>query len=100
MVYFYDDKGNRYSQIDLLFDRADKTISICEIKYCEGEYKLTKSDINSLIKKKEDLRQYLTMKKKTQKNFIICYITTNALHKNKYFNQIQPSVIKLNDLFM
>ena len=99
MIYFYDNQGERSSQIDLLFDRADNVISICEMKFSETEYELTKNDMNSLIKKKEDLRQYLKTKKKAQKDIHICYVTTNGISLNKYFHQLQPSIIKLEDLF-
>ena len=29
------------TQIDLLIDRSDKSISICEMKYCNGEYEIS-----------------------------------------------------------
>lgn len=99
MVYFYDKNGKRSSQIDLLFERADRVISICEMKYGESEYELTKSDISSLMRKKNDLRLYLKTKKKAEKDIHVCYVTTHGLHSNKYFHQLQPSVLRLNDLF-
>ncbi len=99
VVYFYDKQGKRSSQIDLLFERADNVLSICEMKYSESEYELTKSDINDLMRKKEDLRRYLSLKKKTQKDIHICYITTNGVCLNKYFHQLHPSVVKLEDMF-
>ena len=99
MVYFYDQQGKRSSQIDLLFDRADNVISIGEIKYSESEYALSKADLNSLMKKKADLRRYLALKKKTQKDIHLFYITANGVYSNKYFRQLQPTVVKLDDLF-
>ncbi|KPA08968.1 ATPase [Candidatus Magnetomorum sp. HK-1] len=99
MVYFYDEHGKRSSQIDLLFERADKVISICEMKYCDSEYELTKSDIKSLMKKKDDLRRYLKIKKKVQKDIHICYITSNGLRVNKYHHQLQPTHVAIDDLF-
>jgi AAA+ ATPase superfamily predicted ATPase len=99
MVYFYDQQGKRSSQIDLLFDRADNVISIGEIKYSDGEYELSKADLNSLMKKKGDLRRYLEFKKKTQKDIHLFYVTTNGLYSNKHFHQLQPTVLKLDDLF-
>jgi len=98
-VYFYDEQGKRSSQIDLLFERADNVISICEMKYSESEYELTKTDIDDLARKKEDLRRYLAAKKKTQKDIHICYVTSSGLQTNKYFHQLQPSVITLDELF-
>jgi hypothetical protein len=98
MVYFYDQQGKRSSQIDLLFERADNVISIGEIKYSESEYELSKADLNSLMRKKEDLRRYLALKKKTQKDIHVFYVTTNGVYSNKYFHQLQPTVVKLDNL--
>lgn len=99
MVYFYDDLGKRSSQIDLLFDRADHVITICEMKYSETPFKITKTDIADLTRKKEDLRQYFTQKKKAQKDLHTCYVTTEGVEQNEYFHQIQPSVVTLTDMF-
>jgi len=99
MVYFYDEQGKRSSQIDLLFERADRVITICEMKYSETEYSLKKSDIKSMMHKKKDLRRYLSAKKKGQKDIHICYITSNGVKHNQNFYELQPSVLHLNDLF-
>ena len=77
MVYFYDEQGKRSSQIDLLFERADRVITICEIKYSGTEYKLTKSDIQSLIHKKEDLRRYFQSKKRDKR--ISIYVSSHQM---------------------
>jgi len=99
MVYFYDKQGNRSSQIDLLFERADRVITICEMKYCGTEYELTKSDVRSMMHKKEDLRRYLSEKKKGQKDIHICYITIYGIKHNQHYYELQPSVLQLKDLF-
>ena len=33
------------AQIDILIDRADNTINLCEVKYCEGLYSLDKEEL-------------------------------------------------------
>lgn len=38
-----DEDLKRGTQIDLLIDRSDKSISICEMKFCNGEYEITKA---------------------------------------------------------
>ena len=38
-----DDDLKNGAQIDLLIDRSDKTITICEMKYCQEEYEITKN---------------------------------------------------------
>ena len=68
------------AQIDLLIDRSDKTISICEMKYSPGEYEITK-DYDSLLK-----RRLRTFKKvtKTKKSITHAFITPNGLLNNVY----------------
>ncbi len=67
--------------------------------YSDIEYEISKADLSSLMKKKEDLRRYLEFKKKAQKDIHLFYITTNGVNSNKYFHQLQPTVLKLEDLF-
>ena len=38
-----DEDLKQGAQIDLLIDRSDKSISICEMKYCQGEYEINKA---------------------------------------------------------
>jgi hypothetical protein len=39
-------------QIDLVIDRADNCLNLCEIKFHQGEIRLTKSDVRNLERKK------------------------------------------------
>jgi len=43
---------NSNVQIDLLIDRRDGVINICEMKYCAGQYVMTVEDDTSLANKK------------------------------------------------
>ena len=99
IFYAYNKKTKKRSaQVDLLFDRADKTITLCEIKYHQGEYKITQKDLQSMRNKKEDLRNFLTAKK-TYRNMNVAFITVYGVQKNSCFNELQPEVVVLNDLF-
>lgn len=100
IFYSYDKKGRRTAQIDLLFDRADKTITICEIKHCRSELELTSKDMASIALKKEELTKFLAAKRVTRKNILVAYITLHGVKRNKYFNELQPEIVKIGDLFV
>ena len=86
-----DHKG---AQIDLLIDRADHTVNICEIKFAQSEYEITKSDEESFENKLEMfLRQT-----KTGKSLMLTLITSFGLKQNCYSSRVQRQVT-LADLF-
>jgi hypothetical protein len=60
-------KGSKHrgAQIDLLFDRSDDTITICEIKYTEEPFLLTKEYVDVLQQK---IRVFIE-RTRTKKNF-------------------------------
>ena len=68
------------AQIDLLIDRSDRTITICEMKYSHTEYEITK-DYDTLLN-----RRLRTFKKvtKTKKSIMPAFITPNGLLNNVY----------------
>ena len=44
-AYSWRSKDSEHpAQIDLLIERADKMINLCEIKYCETEYSLSQEE--------------------------------------------------------
>ena len=67
-------------QIDVLIDRADNAINICEMKYYASEYTLTEQDIKKLEQKKA-IFEAVT---KTKKQLFTTLITANGLYQNKY----------------
>ena len=89
-----DDKGIFGSQIDMLIIRKDNVINLCEMKYSDAEYTITKKVDESLRNKISDF------KNATNTKYAIhpILITTYGLVNNKYSSNIQ-AVITLNDLF-
>ena len=83
-------------QIDLLIDRSDQTINICEIKFSQSIYGLTKKEVNN-IQRKKDVFRYHT---KTQKHLFTTLITTMGLVENKYKLNHVDQVVVLSDLFL
>jgi len=83
------------AQIDMVIDRKDDTINLCECKYSNKPYTLTESDIEGLARKKEVFLQ----EAKKKKSIHMTMVTANGLTHNAYRNEIQAEII-LDDLFM
>lgn len=82
------------AEIDLLIDRRDNIINICEIKYSDKEYTIDKSYSDILRNKKATF----TEETKTRKSLHLTMITTYGIKRNEYWNGIQ-SEITMKDLF-
>lgn len=83
------------AQIDLLIDRSDHTINICEIKFSNTPYKITK-------KYNEELQNKLMMFRQstdTRKTLMMTFITTYGIYDNEYRIQLEDNVVKMDDLF-
>lgn len=88
------DKTHSGAQIDLLIDRADQTVNICEMKFARSEYEITKADDDNFNYKLEVFLQQTN----TKKSLMLTLITTFGVAKNKYSGTVQRQVT-LADLF-
>ena len=82
------------TQIDLLIDRSDKSISICEMKYCDGEYEIDKAYDSHLAHRLKVFKKVT----RTTKTLIPTFITPHGLYNNMYARKISRQVIG-DDLF-
>ena len=90
-------KGNedfRGAQIDLIIDRSDHVIDLCEIKYSEKEFLIDKEYEDNLRNKREVFREQT----KTRKTIQFVMITSFGVKQNKYSGMISNHVV-LDDLF-
>jgi uncharacterized protein len=87
-----DEQG---AQIDLLLDRNDDAITICEIKYSTTPYKLEKSAALNLINKVEKFKQIT----KTKKQIFVALVTTLSVKPSLWLEDTVHQVITLEDLF-
>ena len=94
-VYASKSPEERGTQIDMLIDRDDNIINLCEMKFSQGEYELTeKYDL--------DLRNKIgtfQTKTKTRKGISIVMITSYGLKRNNWANGINAQ-ITMDDLFI
>ena len=82
------------AQIDMLIDRADNIINLCEMKFTSTEYALTAKDISSLNNKVASFVEANKVKKAVH----VTMVTTYGLEHNEYRGEIQ-SEVTLDDLF-
>jgi AAA+ ATPase superfamily predicted ATPase len=82
-------------QVDLLIDRNDGIINLCEIKYAESEFVIDKKQDEILRNK----RSSFINETKTRKAVHITMITTYGVKHNEYWGRIQ-SEVTMNDLFI
>ena len=82
------------AQIDIVIERADKIVNICEVKYSHDEYNLDKEEYNKLCKRKNTFIQETSLRHTPW----LTMITTEGVAQGKYSEMIQ-SQVKLDDLF-
>ena len=83
------------SQIDLLIERADRIINLCEIKYSTTPYSIDKSEEMKLRIRQSDFAEETG----TKYAIFPTMITTYGIRKNAYSGYIQAEVT-LDDLFL
>jgi len=83
------------AQIDLLFDRLDGAITICEIKCSDNFFAIDKAYSKDLLKKMEIFRKHT----RTKKQLFLSMITTLGLKPTMYSEEIVANQVTLEDLF-
>lgn len=89
-----DEELKHGAQIDLLIDRSDKTISICEMKFSQHEYEITKA-YDSVLARRLSIFKKVTS---TRKSLQTAFVTPNGLVSNIYSRRI-PRIVVADDLF-
>ena len=88
------DDSDSAVQIDLVIERADNTIDICEMKFTEQEYAITK-DYDHILRQKVGT---FIEETKTRKSVHLVFVTSCGLRHNMYSGSVQAEVV-LDDLF-
>jgi len=82
-------------QIDLLIDRDDHVINLCEMKFYNTEFSIDKKYANEIVKKMNTF----TERTKTKKSVFITFITTFGLVSNQYKKQYVQNELTMECLF-
>ncbi len=86
--------GKPGAQIDLLIDRSDGVVNICEMKYAKTKFAITAKYRKELLNKETRFLETT----KTNKAVHWVMITSNGLEKNQYADFVNNS-LSLDDLF-
>ncbi len=81
-------------QIDLIINRNDNTINLCEIKFHAGPFTITKAYYHQLINK----RQRFIDHTRTRKQVFYTFITNHGLKENKYALELVQAEVTLEEI--
>ena len=93
--YYKGDEENAGFQLDMLIDRADNVINICEMKYHNTAYEFSKKEMETAHYRMEKFRQITG----TKKQLLYTLITNNGLKANQYSIGTVAKTIEAKDLF-
>lgn len=80
-------------QIDLLIERADDVVNLCEMKFCRSPFAVTKQYARTLAERVEAMEHsYPSL------TFHLTYIGSSPLAQNEY-SDLFVSTVTLDDLF-
>ena len=88
--------NNNNAQIDLLIDRDDNVINLCEMKFYNTEYEIDKKYANEIAKKVNAFSN----RTKTKKTVFVTFITSYGLIQNRYSKQYVQNELTMNHLFV
>ncbi len=86
---------NNDCQIDLVIDRKDSVINLCEMKYSMNEFMIDRDYSQNLLNKIESFIKDT----KTKKATILTLITSNGVKRNSYYNS-SIKLLDCSDLFV
>lgn len=88
-------KKRKGAQIDLLIDRKDFVINICEMKYSESEFVIDKGYATELENKRDVFRR----ETQTKKSLFLTMVTTFGVKSNDYSKALIQNALTMDALF-
>lgn len=89
-----DEESKQKAQIDLIIERADRMINLCELKYCNEPYALDKEEYEKYLNRMALFRQHTSY----SGGIVPTFVTTFGMKRNSYAEHI-TSQITMDDLF-
>ncbi len=83
------------AQIDLLFDRPDDAMTICEIKNTDNPFAINKEYARRL----EIKLKVFQIQTQTKKQIFLAFISASGIEKTLYSEELLSHVVTLDDLF-
>lgn len=91
-----DNNAKPKTQIDLLIDRKDQVINLCEIKFSEGAFSIDKTYAERLRNRIQIFKSHT----KTTKAVFMTMITTYPMAENAYSKELVVNKLTMDDLFV
>ena len=88
-------KGDSGAQVDLLIDRQDHCITICEMKYSLSEFVIDNGYAAELHRKQLVFKE----KSRTRKSLFLTMVTTYGTQKNNYYINLVQNEVTMDSLF-
>ncbi|NJN33874.1 MAG: AAA family ATPase [Saprospiraceae bacterium] len=83
-------------QIDLIIDRKDSCINLCEIKFYNGTFLITKDYYHKLLEKRQRFIDFTG----TKKQVFLTFITNHGVVSNEYSREIVDAEVLLEQLLV
>ncbi len=83
------------TQMDMVIERADGIVNLCEMKYTGSAYNLTKSEADKIQNRIDQLVNLIR-----PKGINVVLITSKSAQHNDYYNQLINNNITISDLFV
>jgi hypothetical protein len=87
-------KNEKGAQVDLLLDRDDGLINLCEMKFSHEKFTIDNKYAADMEQKEQVFLEHTKTKKATH----LTMVTTYGVRRNKYYNLVQSEVL-MGDLF-
>lgn len=88
-------KGKEGAQIDLLIDRSDRVINLCEMKFYTEEFIIDKSYAGQLLRKRTIFQEETG----TKKTLLLTMITTYGIKENSYSGKVVDKSLSIDVFF-
>lgn len=89
------DQHDTGAQIDMLIDRRDGVISVCEMKYSDDEFSIDKGYAKELASKLAVFKRVTD----TKKSIMLAFVTTFGVKENDYKRNLVQNSVTLEALF-
>ena len=83
------------AQVDLVIERGDKIINLCEMKFVDDKFNITKAYSEKLSNKVRDFKRSV----RKARGIYLTMITTQGIVKNGYSINLVQNEVLLDDLF-
>ena len=87
---------NENAQVDLLIDRDDNVMNLCEMKFYNAPYTIDKKYYLNLKNKVSELQKETN----TRKNIYITMVTTYGVNENEYSKELVQNSLDMDALFI